>query len=128
MQSRSKSQDGSCCRSPSWRSLARWLVEDHDFGNEGVDVAHMLEAATRGDRAKVLPEIAGVIRFMVVLREELEHAVVVRLVTDLQRIDEHEAAARLEHARELAKHGATDLGRQLMKHEDARHRVLAFVR
>ena len=47
---------------------------------------------------------------MVVLREQLEHAVVIRLVADLQRIHEHEATAGLQHAREFAKDDAAHLG------------------
>jgi len=87
----------------------------------------MGQAGTRGDRAKVLPEITDIVGLVVVLREQLEHAVVIRLIADLQRIEDHEATAGLEHARELSKDRAAHLGRQLMKHEDARHRVLAFV-
>ena len=42
---------GSSVRALLAQGLARWLVEDHDFGNKGVDVADMGQAGTRGDHA-----------------------------------------------------------------------------
>src|SRR5262249_17375887 len=69
-----------------------------------------------------------VIGLVEVLREQLQHAVVVRLVAILQRVKEHEAASRPEHACELGERLPPYLGRQLVKQEDASDGILARIR
>ena len=107
------------------RRQALRLVEDHHLGDERSDIAPAHETARPCKRVKVLTQIACVIRLMEIMREALEHAVVLGLISGLQRVDDDEAAAALEHARELAKDHPTHLGWQLMKHENAGNRVLA---
>src|SRR6266851_7869832 len=103
------------------------LVEHHHLGHEGVDVADVREPACTRQRAKIFLEIARVIGLVKILREQLEHAVVVRLVADLQGVDDDQPAAGLEHARALAQERAAHLRRQFMEHEDAGDGVLALV-
>src|ERR1700680_2198909 len=64
---------------------------------------------------------------MVALRKNFERAVEVGLVPELERIDNHNASAGLEHSRALMKEVAPYLRRQLVHEEDAGHRVLAVV-
>jgi len=45
---------------------------------------------------KFLLEIAGVVRLVIVLREQFEHAVVIRLIADLEGVQDDEASAALE--------------------------------
>src|SRR5262249_39322462 len=84
------------------------------------------QAAACGDAAKVLSEIAIVVGLMIAAREELEHDVVVRFVTDLQGVHDDQPAAAPQHAGELSKNHTAYLRRQFVKHEDARHCILAF--
>src|SRR5215475_8225630 len=88
----------------------------------------MRNAALGRERTEILSDVARVIGFMEALREQLQHPVVVRLVAILQRVKEHEAAARLEYARELGKRLPSHLGRQLVKQEYAGERILARIR
>src|SRR5690349_1021086 len=90
------------------------LVENHDLGDERLDVPGRRETAGPGKRAKVLSEIADVIGLVIVLRKELQHAVVIRLVPGLQRVEDHEAPAGLEHPRDLGKDRAAHGRRQLV--------------
>src|SRR5262245_41906709 len=96
------------------------LVEDHHLGDEGVDPTHRHQPAARSQGGKILPQIAAVVRLMKILRKELEHSVVSRLVSKLERVNDHQPTSALEHSSELAQCHAPHFRRQLMKGEDAR--------
>ena len=66
------------------RKILAWLIENHYLGHKRVDVADRRQAASCRHRAKVLFEITGVIGFMIALRKQLQHAVVIRLIADLE--------------------------------------------
>src|ERR1700730_805028 len=100
------------------------LVEDHHLGDERIDIAPAHETARPCKRVEVLSQVACVIRLMEITREAFEHTVVLGLIPSLQRVHDDQAAAALEHARELAKDHPTHLGWQLMKHENAGNSVL----
>src|SRR5262249_8517339 len=104
------------------------LVEHHHLAGESIHVAHMREPAGGRKGAKIFREIARVIRLVEALREKLEHPVIVGLIAILQRVEQNEAAAGLEHARELSERLCSHLRRQLVEQINARHRVLARVR
>src|SRR5262245_59573214 len=88
----------------------------------------MCEAVLRCERGKIFRQITGVIGLVEILREQLQHPVVVRLVAVLQRVKKHEAAARLEHARKFTERLPPHLGRQLVKQEYTRDCILARIR
>lgn len=56
-----------------------------------------------------------------------QHAVLIELISDLERVYEEEPAAMLQHACELAKDGAAHFGRQLMERGDAGHGAPGFI-
>ena len=77
------------------------------------------------DVAEVLIEVAGIIRLVEVLREHLEQTIIIRLVSALRRVKDDQPTSGLQHACELAEHSPAHLGRQFMKHEHVRDRILA---
>jgi hypothetical protein len=60
-----------------------WLVEHHHLGDEGFHVACVSQAAGPRNGAKIFGCIAGIIGFVIILREEVEQSLIIRLVAAL---------------------------------------------
>jgi hypothetical protein len=106
---------------------SRRFVEHHDLGDEGFDVADVGQSVAFGEGAKVLVQVTPIVGLVITLREDVQKAVVVRLIAMLQRVDDDQAAVGFEYPRALAKNDPADLGRQFMEQKDAGQCVLAFV-
>jgi hypothetical protein len=65
----------------------------HYLRNEGLDVSNMSQPAIRSERAEVYGRVARIIRLIIILREKVQEPLIVRLITTLERIHEHQLTA-----------------------------------
>jgi hypothetical protein len=104
------------------------FVEDHHLGYECLDVKPVREPALLCNRGEVLVHIAAIIRLVIVLRKAFEQPIIDRLVAALERVEQDQPSARLQHTRALLNDDAAYLWRQFVDHEDARDRVDTVIR
>jgi hypothetical protein len=86
------------------------------------------EAALLCKRREILVHIAAIIRLVIVLRKAFEQPVIGRLVAALERVEQDQPSAWLQHTRALLNDNAAYLWRQFVDHEDARDRVDTVIR
>ena len=68
------------------RATSIRLIEDHYFGQVGHHVAAAGQTTRSGHRAEILLEVPRVVRLVVILREQLEETIIVRLIAALERV------------------------------------------
>ena len=68
------------------RRRSQRLIENHHLGQVGHHVARVGQTKRFGHTAEALLDVPRVVRLMIKLREQLEEAVVVRLVAALERV------------------------------------------
>src|SRR5262245_65841380 len=81
------------------RRLSPRLVEYHYLRDERVLGTDGRKPAGARERTEVLLEVAAIIGLVEVLREQLEHPVVVGLVAELGPVDQDRTAAWPRHGR-----------------------------
>ena len=87
-------------RDPALRLQRRLARERRDLRQEGAFAGDGLQSR-RFAHASGAVDILGVVRLVEIVREEVEQAVPRRLVALLDRIDDHDEAVGLQHARHL---------------------------
>src|SRR5262249_2213621 len=108
-------------------TLRGQFVKHHYLGNKSADGSDVRKTAGRTEFAKIFSCVTLIIRFVIILRKQVQETFIIRAIATLERVNEDQSSCWFKHPGTLAKYLAPYLWREFVKQENAGHGILAVV-